>query len=149
MALRSFLERDAARQASDVGTLPKLRGGGSRGVPDYCGYRLGQPRRTGISPAARDDFPCLSVCEARCAHGAIASVSTLRRIRPQQLRPAALRAFHGLQLLGEPDEQSFGAANVAEAIDVLVLHDFADELRAVLSEPEERVVEVLHREHDA
>ena len=44
--------------------------------------------------------------------------------------------YHALpELLGEPDEQSFGAADVAEPIRVLVLHHFANELRAALAEP--------------
>ena len=36
--------------------------------------------------------------------------------------------------MGETDENSFGAADVAEAIGVLVLNDFTDELRAVGAE---------------
>ena len=44
--------------------------------------------------------------------------------------------YHALpELLGEPDEQSFGSADVAEPIRVLVLHHFANELRAALAEP--------------
>jgi hypothetical protein len=31
----------------------------------------------------------------------------------------------------------------------LVLHHFVDELRPVLAEPGQRIVEVVHREHDA
>src|ERR1051325_1846005 len=53
------------------------------------------------------------------------------------------------QLLGEPDENSFGAANVAEPIRVFVLHHFTNELRTALAEPGERVVDVVHSEHDA
>ena len=53
------------------------------------------------------------------------------------------------ELLGEPDEKSFGAADVAEPIRVLVLDHFADELRAALAEPGERLVDVVHGEHDA
>ena len=37
------------------------------------------------------------------------------------------------ELLGEPDEKSFGATDVAEPIRVLVLNHFADESRAVLA----------------
>ena len=37
------------------------------------------------------------------------------------------------ELLGEPDEKSIGAADVAEPIRVLVLNHFADELRAALA----------------
>jgi hypothetical protein len=54
------------------------------------------------------------------------------------------------EFLGEPDEKSFGPANVAEPIRVFVLDHFAaDKLRAVLTEPGERLVDVVHGEHDA
>jgi serine/threonine protein kinase len=53
------------------------------------------------------------------------------------------------ELLGEPDEQSFGTADVAEPIRLFVLNHFADELRATLAEPGERLVDVVHSEHDA
>src|SRR6266540_3657230 len=53
------------------------------------------------------------------------------------------------ELLGKPDENSFGAPDVAEPIRVLVLDHFADELRAAFAEPGERIVDVLHGEHDA
>ena len=50
----------------------------------------------------------------------------------------------------EPYEKTFGPANVAEPIRVFVLDHFvADELRAVLTEPGERLVDVVHGEHDA
>lgn len=53
------------------------------------------------------------------------------------------------ELLGEPDEKSFRSADVAEPICVFVLdHVAADELRAVLAEPGERLVDVVHGEHD-
>src|SRR5215207_10238158 len=51
--------------------------------------------------------------------------------------------------LGQPDEKSFGAADIAESIRVLVLNHFTDELRAVFAEPVERLVDVVHSEHDA
>jgi hypothetical protein len=35
----------------------------------------------------------------------------------------------------EPDQKPFGAANVAEPIDVFVLDHLADEMRAVLAKP--------------
>jgi hypothetical protein len=55
-------------------------------------------------------------------------------------RPARRSA----EFLGEPDEKAFGAADVAEPIRVFVLdHVAADELRAVLSEPGERLVDVV------
>jgi hypothetical protein len=53
------------------------------------------------------------------------------------------------ELLGEPDEDSFGAPDVAEPITVFVLGHFADELRAAFAEPGKRIVDVLHGEHDA
>src|SRR3954468_9980487 len=53
------------------------------------------------------------------------------------------------EFLGEPDENSFGASDVAEPILVFVLDHFADKLRAAFSEPGERIVDVLHGEHDA
>ena len=52
-------------------------------------------------------------------------------------------------LLREPNENSFGAPDVAEPIRILVLDHFADELRAAFHEPGERIVDVLHSEHDA
>src|SRR3989442_2358307 len=53
------------------------------------------------------------------------------------------------ELLGKPDENSFGAPDVAEPIRIFVLDHFADELRAAFPEPGERIVDVLHGEHDA
>jgi hypothetical protein len=50
--------------------------------------------------------------------------------------------------LGQSDEKSFGSPDVAEPIHVLVLNHFADKLRAVLAEPGERIVDVVHGEHD-
>ena len=52
-------------------------------------------------------------------------------------------------LLGEPDENALGASDVAEPIHVFVLDDFVDELRAVLAEPGQGFIEVVHGEHDA
>src|SRR5437762_197526 len=53
------------------------------------------------------------------------------------------------ELLREPNEDSFGAPDVAESIGVFVLYHFADDLHAAFSETGERVVDVLHGEHDA
>src|SRR5207302_3453597 len=54
------------------------------------------------------------------------------------------------EFFGETYEKPFGTANVAEPIGVFVLdHFIADELRAVLTEPGERLVDVVHGEHDA
>ena len=53
------------------------------------------------------------------------------------------------ELLGEPDEKSFGPPDVAKPIHVFVLDDFTDELRTAFAEPGERIVNVVHGEHDA
>ena len=53
------------------------------------------------------------------------------------------------ELLGKPDENSFWAPDVAEPIRIFVLDHFADELRAAFAEPGERIVDILHGEHDA
>jgi hypothetical protein len=62
-------------------------------------------------------------------------------------RPLKLVGLLGdsAEFLGEPDEKSFGPADVAEPIHVLVLDHFADELRAALAEPGERIVDVPPR----
>ena len=53
------------------------------------------------------------------------------------------------EFLSEPDEKAFGPADVTEPIRVVILDYFAYELRGVLAEPLNRVVDVVHREHDA
>jgi hypothetical protein len=53
------------------------------------------------------------------------------------------------QLLGQPDEDALGAADVAPAVEVLVLDDLPDQLGAMGAQPPEDVVEVVDREHDA
>src|SRR5947209_17813064 len=54
------------------------------------------------------------------------------------------------EFLSKPDEKAFRPADVAEPNRVFVLdHFIADELRAVLTEPGERLVDVVHGEHDA
>jgi hypothetical protein len=58
-------------------------------------------------------------------------------------------AWRSAEFLGEPYEKPFGPADVAEPIHVFVLDHLADELGAVLAEPGERIVDVVHGEHDA
>ena len=65
------------------------------------------------------------------------------------IKPLVKRSWRSAEFLGEPDEKSFGPTDVAEPIHVLVLDHLADELRAVLAEPGERIVDVVHGEHDA
>jgi len=53
------------------------------------------------------------------------------------------------EFLGKSDENSFWAPDVAEPIRVFVLNHLADELRSAFAEPGERIVDVVHGEHDA
>src|SRR6476620_5493442 len=59
------------------------------------------------------------------------------------------RAWASADLFGQPDENALGASDVAEPIHVFVLDYFVDEPRAVPAEPGQRIVEVIHGEHDA
>jgi hypothetical protein len=74
-----------------------------------------------------------------------------RSAAPSRLRTPIMGSSGTLlpELLGEPDENSFGAPDVAEPIHVFVLDHFANELRTAFAEPDERIVDVLHGEHDA
>jgi hypothetical protein len=65
-----------------------------------------------------------------------------------QTSPSVL-VLRSAEFLGEPDEKPFRPADVAEPIRVLILHHFADELRAALAEPFKCLVDVFHGEHDA
>jgi hypothetical protein len=97
---------------------------------------------------------------AVAAHGRSSETGTLR-LDPSDTLVAAVRsygfrsiargkAWRSGDFLGESYEKSFGSADVAEPIRVFVLHYFAaDELRAVLNEPGERLIDVVHGEHDA
>ena len=53
------------------------------------------------------------------------------------------------EFLGESDEKPFRPADVAEPIRVFILDDLAYELCAAPAESLERVVDVVHGEHDA
>src|SRR5256886_12542664 len=59
------------------------------------------------------------------------------------------RCLSSAKFLGEPDEKSSGPTDVAEPIHVFVLDHFADKLRAALAESGERIVNIVHGEHDA
>lgn len=52
------------------------------------------------------------------------------------------------ELLGKADQNSFGTPDVAKPIFVVILNQFTDEFRASHTETRERVVDVLHGEHD-
>src|SRR5690242_19211892 len=53
------------------------------------------------------------------------------------------------ELLGQPDNEALGAADVGEPIRVLVLHHFADQFGAVGKQARDDVVDVIDGEHDA
>ena len=53
------------------------------------------------------------------------------------------------EFLGESDEKPFRPADIAEPVRVFIRDYFACELRAALAEPFERLVDVVHGEHDA
>ena len=53
------------------------------------------------------------------------------------------------ELLGNPDDDAIGAADVAEPVRVLVLHHFADQFGAVGAQARDDVVDVIDGEHDA
>src|SRR6185436_297776 len=64
-------------------------------------------------------------------------------------RVTAERVWASADSLGQPDQNALGASDVAEPIHVFVLDHFVDDLRAVLAEPDERVLEIVYGEHDA
>jgi hypothetical protein len=53
------------------------------------------------------------------------------------------------ELLSESDENSFGTADVAEPVNVLVVDDFIDHRRPEFDQAGKSVVEILDGEHDA
>ena len=53
------------------------------------------------------------------------------------------------EFLGESDEKALRPTDITEPIRVFILDDFANELRTALAKPLERVVDVVHSEHDA
>ena len=53
------------------------------------------------------------------------------------------------EFLGESDEKPFRPADVAEPIRVFIPDHFAYELRTVLAEPLERVIDIVYGEHHA
>ena len=84
----------------------------------------------------------------RVHHQHVASLETLDSMDGSD----AIRSVTGTLLpefLGEPDENSFGASDIAEPIRVLIPDHFADELRAAFDEPGQRVVDVAYGEHHA
>ena len=66
-------------------------------------------------------------------------------------RDTSMRADgqRSVEFLGETDEKPSRATDVAEPIRVFILDYFAYELRAARAEPFERLLDVVHGEHDA
>jgi hypothetical protein len=85
-------------------------------------------------------------CKAAIHRSTVADVRRARRhwdliVIVSQLRSA--------EFFGESEEKSLRSAEVAEPIRVFILDDFANELRAERAEPCQRLVNVVHGEHDA
>src|ERR671911_1855703 len=73
-----------------------------------------------------------------------------RRLDLGAIRHGPIHPQGSAKLLGEPDENAFRPADVAEPVRVFILdHVTTDQLRTVLPEPGERLVDVVHCEHDA
>ena len=53
------------------------------------------------------------------------------------------------RVVGRAHENAFGTPDVAEPRHVFIPNYFAHELLAAFAEPDERMVDVLHGEHDA
>jgi len=107
-------------------------------LPDRCAAK--PPRRPKAGGVGLSDL--LDALKRRLATASV---------HPYQVCTCQMRLLGSLlpELLREPDENSFGAPDVAEPINVFVLDYFADELRAAFAETGERIVDVLHGEHDA
>jgi hypothetical protein len=67
----------------------------------------------------------------------------------EALQPKGERCWRSAEFLGESDEKPFRPADVAEPIRVFIPDDLAYELGSALTEPLERLVDVVDGEHDA
>src|SRR5262245_46065147 len=69
---------------------------------------------------------------------------------PPSKSSSSAHTYHVLaELLGKPDNDALGAADVAEPIRVLVLHHFANQFGAVGAQARDDDVDVIDGEHDA
>lgn len=57
--------------------------------------------------------------------------------------------MRSVEFFCESDEKPFRPTDVTQPISVLIPDDFADQLRTVRAEPFKRLVDIVHREHDA
>src|SRR5947208_15528135 len=72
------------------------------------------------------------------------------RLPPSKSSSSSAHAYHALaELLGKPDNDALGAADVAEPIRVLVLHHFADQFGAVGAQARDDDVDVIDGQRDA
>ena len=115
-----------ARCAPTLCALPAGRARPGRGAPRRCRPRSG-PRGCDVGGSG---------CQRRRLQARVH-----REARPNR---------RSAEFLSEPDEESSWPTDVAEPVHVFVLdHLAADKLGAVLVEPGERLVDVVHGEHDA
>src|SRR5207248_9376389 len=69
---------------------------------------------------------------------------------PSRARPDRARGLTSIsaELLGQSDDDALRATQEAEPVDVLVLHDLADEFGTVAAQAGNDVVDVVDSEHD-
>jgi hypothetical protein len=67
--------------------------------------------------------------------------------RMSQARPIARRCSP--KFLGKPDKKTFGSANVAELVGVLIPDDIADKLGAARAQPLKGLFNVIDCEHSS
>ena len=65
------------------------------------------------------------------------------------MQPKDEQCRRSAEFLGESDQKPFRPADVAEPIRVFIPDYLAHELRSALAKPLERLVDVVHGEHDA
>src|SRR5215471_8939047 len=99
-------------------------------------------------PRAESSGLALFSCPAALAGGfaAIGRLGSRGRFRPGRPLPGALGRLPNF--LREPDDDALRAANVGQAIRVLVPH-FADERGPVGAQARNDIVDVIDGEHDA
>jgi hypothetical protein len=66
-----------------------------------------------------------------------------------QAPPVKHTVKRSAEFLGESDKKPFRPPDVAEPIRIFILDYFTDEFSAALAEPFNRLVDVVHGEHDA
>ena len=85
----------------------------------------------------------------RVARATLLAAFAIRLARLAAQLPTPFWCRRSAEFLGQPDEKPFRPADVAEPIRVLIPDYLAFELGSALTEPLERLVYVVHGEHDA